>query len=212
MPFKREQGKPPEEVQNGFKRRLAFCFLVVRGRAGAQFHMCRQGFSCIEFLSYNPHPGAKEGSTRASGSTFPNMGQREGGGLKAASRTSVVVQWLKLCAFTVEGNFCMPGGARISTWGLSCWLRKNLPAYAGDAGLIPGSERSPGKGNGTPLQYYSMGNSMSRRAWQTIVHGVTKELNMIYRPKSTWRQFPRFLGNLNFVLVLTWVNQCSLDV
>ena len=96
MPFKREQGRPPKEVQNGFKknmaRRLAFCFLAVRGGVGAQLHMCRQGFFCIEFLSYNPHPGTKEGSTRASCSTFPNVEERERGALKAASRTSMVVQ------------------------------------------------------------------------------------------------------------------------
>ena len=36
---------------------------------------------------------------------------------------------------------------------------------AGDPGLIPGSERSPGEGNGCPLQYAGLGNSMDRRAW-----------------------------------------------
>ena len=45
----------------------------------------------------------------------------------------------------------------------------------GDAHLIPGSERSPGEGNGTPLQYSCLGNPMDRGAWQTRVHGVTKE-------------------------------------
>ena len=45
---------------------------------------------------------------------------------------------------------------------------KNLPANAGDigdAGLIPGSERSPGRGNGNPLQYSCLENSMDRGAW-----------------------------------------------
>ena len=43
---------------------------------------------------------------------------------------------------------------------------KNPPANAGDVGLIPGSERSPGVGNGNPLQYYCLGKSMDRGAWQ----------------------------------------------
>ena len=39
-----------------------------------------------------------------------------------------------------------------------------------DGGSIPGSERSPGGGHGSPLQYYCLENSMDRRAWQAIVH------------------------------------------
>jgi len=41
---------------------------------------------------------------------------------------------------------------------------KNLPANAGDADLIPGLGRSPGKGNGNPLQYFCLGNPMGRGA------------------------------------------------
>ena len=44
----------------------------------------------------------------------------------------------------------------------------------GDASSIPGSGRSPGEGNGNPLQYSCLDNSMDRGAWQAIVHGVTK--------------------------------------
>ena len=51
---------------------------------------------------------------------------------------------------------------------------KNLPANAGDTGSIPELGRSPGGGNGTPLQYSCLGNSMGRGTWQTTVHGVTK--------------------------------------
>ena len=43
---------------------------------------------------------------------------------------------------------------------------KNLPANAGNASLIPGSGRSPGEGNGYPLQYSCLGNPMDRGAWQ----------------------------------------------
>ena len=54
---------------------------------------------------------------------------------------------------------------------------KNLPGNAGDTrdiGLILGSERSPGEGNGNPLQYSCLGNPMDRGAWQATVPGVTK--------------------------------------
>ena len=45
---------------------------------------------------------------------------------------------------------------------------------AGDLGSIPGSGRSPGEGNGYPLQYSCLENPMDRGAWWAIVHGVTK--------------------------------------
>ena len=51
---------------------------------------------------------------------------------------------------------------------------KNLPADAGNVGSIPGLRRSPGRGNGNPLQYSYPENSMDREAWQATVHGVTK--------------------------------------
>ena len=54
---------------------------------------------------------------------------------------------------------------------------KNPPANVGDTGiegLIPGSRRSPGEGNGNPLQYSCLENSMNRGAWRAIVHGVAR--------------------------------------
>ena len=54
---------------------------------------------------------------------------------------------------------------------------KNLPANAGDTGLITGLERSPGEGNGNLLQYSCLGKPMDRRAWWAVAHrGVAKEL------------------------------------
>ena len=47
-------------------------------------------------------------------------------------------------------------------------------AQTGDLGSIPGSGRSPGEGNGNPLQYSCLENPMDREAWQATVHGVTK--------------------------------------
>ena len=46
---------------------------------------------------------------------------------------------------------------------------------AGDPGLIPGSGRSPGEGNGTPLQYSCLGNPMDRGAWRARVHRVATQ-------------------------------------
>ena len=57
-----------------------------------------------------------------------------------------------------------PGGSAV----------KNLPARAGDAGSIPETGRSPGEGNGNPLQYSCLRNPMDRRAWWATVHGVAK--------------------------------------
>ena len=54
---------------------------------------------------------------------------------------------------------------------------KNLPAYVGDArftSLIPGSRKSPGEGNGSPLQYSCLENSMDREAQWATVRGVVK--------------------------------------
>ena len=51
---------------------------------------------------------------------------------------------------------------------------KASACIVGDLGLIPGSGRSPGEGNGNPLQYSCLENPMDGGAWWAIVHGVTK--------------------------------------
>ena len=53
----------------------------------------------------------------------------------------------------------------------SVLMVKNPPANAGDVGLIPGLGRSPEKGNGYPLQYSCLENSMDRGAWRGTVRG-----------------------------------------
>ena len=61
---------------------------------------------------------------------------------------------------------------------------KNPPASAGDgrdAGLIPGSGRSPRGGNGKPLQYSCLENSMDRGVWWATVHGGCRELDTAER-------------------------------
>ena len=61
--------------------------------------------------------------------------------------------------------------------GLPRWLGgKESACQAGDAGLIPGSGRSPGEGNGNPLQYSCLENPMDRGAWLAAVHEAAKVL------------------------------------
>ena len=52
---------------------------------------------------------------------------------------------------------------------------KESACSAGDLGSNPGSGRSPGEGNGNPLQYACLKNPMDRGAWWARVHGVAKE-------------------------------------
>ena len=61
-------------------------------------------------------------------------------------------------------EFSCPGGSEV----------KASASSAGDLGSIPRSGISPGEGNGNPLQYSWLENSMDRGAWQAIVHEVAK--------------------------------------
>ena len=67
----------------------------------------------------------------------------------------------------------------------------------GDAGSIPGPGRSPGEGNGNPLQYSCLGNLMDREAWRAIVHGVSRvRYDLVAKPPapahaSMWNGFPK---------------------
>ena len=62
----------------------------------------------------------------------------------------------------------------------------------GDLGSIPGLGRSPGKGKGYPLQHSCLENSMGGGAWQTTVHGVTKNQtqlsNFHFHIKHNWNE------------------------
>ena len=89
----------------------------------------------------------------------------------------------------LRGRAKPPG---LSFTGVSCWLYmktshvaqmvKNPPANAGHPGWIPGSGRSPGGGNGNPLQYSCLENPMDRGAWWATVHRVAKSQT----PLSDW--------------------------
>ena len=72
-------------------------------------------------------------------------------------------RWIKIKKSKDYKSF--PGGSVV----------KNLPVNGGDAGSVPGLGRSPGDGNGNPLQYSFLENPMDRGASQATVHGVIKE-------------------------------------
>ena len=67
-----------------------------------------------------------------------------------------------------------PGGSVIN----------NLAANAGDVGLIPGSGRSPGEGNGNPLQCSCLENPRDRGAWWAAVYGVAESQTRLRRLRS----------------------------
>ena len=63
---------------------------------------------------------------------------------------------------------------------------KNPIANAGDPGSIPGSGRCPGEGNGNPLQYSCLENSMDRGAWQAAVYSVAKSWAQLSNKHIEW--------------------------
>ena len=80
-----------------------------------------------------------------------------------SKRVTSHVHFASLSVLTCEEQG-FPGGSVV----------KNPPANTGDVGLIPGSGRSFGRGNGNPLQYSCLGNPMDKGAWPAVVHGATR--------------------------------------
>ena len=93
-------------------------------------------------------------------------------GLKPANHehSHWFVTWMRHVSFCVKftiNSLGFPGGSVV----------KNPSTNAGDIGdvhSIPGSGRSPGDGNGNPVQYSCLENPRDRGAWRAAVHGVTK--------------------------------------
>ena len=100
--------------------------------------------------------------------------RRHGGGRQKWLKGSPLPLELQEMSYVKEGMLMtlktqglmmgFPGGSVV----------KNPPVNAGDVSSIPESGRSPGEGNGNPLQYSCLDNPMDRGAWQATVHGVTK--------------------------------------
>ena len=86
---------------------------------------------------------------------------------------AIKLQKLSISSFT-NILFCVS----VFPWWLS---GKESFCNAGDSGLIPGTGRSPGEGNGNPLQYSCLENPMDRGAWWATVHGVAKSRTRLKR-------------------------------
>ena len=115
------------------------------------------------------------------------------------SQESDTTQRLNNSIWCYEG---FPGGSEV----------KASACNAGDLGSIPGSGRSPGEGNGNPLQYSCLENPKDRGAWWASVHGVAKsrtrlsdwtELNWWYDVSNHYPQHPFFFFFF-FVFSLRW--------
>ena len=120
------------------------------------------------------NPGSIPGSGRSLGKGNGNPLQysclgnpKDGGAWWAAvdgvAQSQIRLKWLSSSSSSM-GILGFPGGSD----------NKESSCNARDLGLIPGSGRSLGKGNGNPLQYYCLEDSMDRGAWWATVHGVTK--------------------------------------
>ena len=76
-------------------------------------------------------------------------------------------------------------------WGVPCGSAgKESACNVGVLGSISGVGRSPGEGNGNPLQYSCLGNPMDGGAWWVTVHGVAKSLTWPSTGATQWRSFP----------------------
>ena len=98
-----------------------------------------------------------------------NSEDGEGQGSLACYRAWVTNSWIQLSDWTtmlmvLNISVGFPGGSD----------GKEPACNSGDPDSIPGLGRSPGKGNGNPLQYSCLENPMDRGAWPATVHGVAK--------------------------------------
>ena len=114
--------------------------------------LLKKAFIGIIILHYPPNPswGGRVKGQKARVSSFAKEGSQR---IKRA-----------FYLWATRGFLGFPGGLAV----------KNPPANARDMGSIPGSGRSPGEGNGNPLQYSCLKNAMDREAWWPTVHGVEK--------------------------------------
>ena len=71
----------------------------------------------------------------------------------------------------------------------------------GDAGSIPGSGRSPGEGQGNPLQYSCLESPRDREPWQATVHGVAKSVTQLKWTRTHWSSYHPF-STLDTLLAL----------
>ena len=93
---------------------------------------------------------------------------------------------------------------------------KESACNAGDPGLIPGSWRSPGEGNGSPLQYSCLENPMDWGAWWATVHGMAESQMWPVTERLThfslgFHNFCAYFWSLNCFLDFWWHSLCDLN-
>ena len=162
---------------------------------GEQREPCRCLVLCLQtFLSpiYSPNEIMKaedepRGSHKGGELALKNFSLESGGNGQPLSPGHWSWQgWREMFVLTWhQGRGWEEGKGVLGQWGVwvfqGTWdglpggsVVKKLPANAGDPGLTPGSGRSPGVGNGNPLQYACLGNLMDRGAWWATVHRVAE--------------------------------------
>ena len=102
----------------------------------------------------------------------------------------------------IENLMGFPGGSD----------NKEPACNAGDLGLIPGSGRTPGEGNGYPLQYSCLEDSMDRRVWQVTVQEVTESrtrLNDFHWARSNFVLSHLSLFGMATKICLPWTKKTS---
>ena len=124
--------------------------------------------SSVAPFSFSPQSFPASGSFPMS-QLFTSGGQSIGTSASASVHLMNIQGWF-LLELTALISLLSKGPSRVC----SSTIVKESACNAGDLGLIPGSERSSWEGNGSPLQYSCLENSLDRGAWWAIVHGVTK--------------------------------------
>ena len=95
------------------------------------------------------------------------------------------ILYLLACFLDMIPGLGFPGGSEV----------KASASNAGDPGSIPGSGRSPGEGNGNPLQYSCLQDPMGGGAWWATVHGVAKSWTRLSDFTSLWEDIYKRIEN-----------------
>ena len=109
---------------------------------------------------------------------------------------------------TVLKEFTISLNLKVSKGNGSVVKKKKNTPHAEDMGSIPASVRSPGGGNGNPLQFSCLGNPMDREAWQAIVQRVAKSQTQL--STHTQRQITKTLNIYIHIYIYIYINDLAL--
>ena len=109
---------------------------------------------------------------------------------------------ISLTAFSSLGTACLVEPAHLEGFPSGLDTKEFFACSVGDPALIPGLGRSHGEGNGNPLQYSCLENSMDREAWRATVQGTHPEYSLGTMARKSCNDFHNFVPE--------WVHQfCS---